>query len=91
MKLRRFASSLVCLALLVALSSPALALPEDCDTKCAPSTPDYIACACPGLFQATTCGEWRAGTSCGPGGPLAPLPSDIGLPNTVLTDLGIDF
>lgn len=85
---RRIAFATLCLVLLALSALPAFALPRDCDDRCQPSTPDTIVCACPWSFEVTTCGAWNE-NMCGL--LFAPLPSDIGLPNTLLTELGINI
>ncbi len=86
MKLRSVALLLVALLLAAVFVMPASALPRDCDVRCTPSTPSGILCACGWGTAVTTCGEWFE-NYCGM--LLTPQPSDLGLPNTVLAELGI--
>ena len=88
MKRQMLASALMACLIAAIFALPVSALPEDCDVKCGPTTPPWILCACGWGSQVTTCGEWFE-NFCGLLLTDSPKPSDIGLPNTVLTDLGI--
>ena len=86
--MKTLAYTLIALCLAAVFAMPASALPQDCDVKCGPTTPSWIVCACGWGFEVTTCGEWFD-NYCGMLLTQDPKPSDVGLPNTVLTDLGI--
>ena len=89
MKLRLLVLAVISAFLLVIAVAPAQALPKRCTEICTPTSSPNLVGACGFVFEVTTCGQFPDG--CGFGAFTTAIPSDIGLPNTLLTDLGIDI